>query len=198
MKKALLLFAVALLSLCGTAQGQSKGDMAVGINIGVAPCLEKGAKVNNFGIGAKFQYSVTNPIRLEADVDYWFKDKGMDVFDISANVQYLFHCLNGKMTFYPTVGIGYGRLGGGFGGDFDWDDYDDDYFWGRYAKGATRAWDDDDDDDYSTSANRFLFNVGVGAEYAFTSKISAGLEIKYQYMKDFSRLPITIGVSYHF
>lgn len=204
MKKLLLLFAVALMSLYGTAQAQSKGDMAVGINLGVAPCLEKGAKVNNFGIGAKFQYNVTTPIRLEADVDYWFKDKGMDVFDISANVQYLFHCLNGKLTFYPTVGIGYGHLRGGLGGEFDFDDFDDfdDYSSGYYAKGITRAWDDDDDDDYddgfSTSANRFLFNVGVGAEYAFTSKISAGLEIKYQYMKDFSRLPITIGVSYRF
>lgn len=197
MKKVLLLLAVALMSLSGTVQAQSKGDMAVGINLGVAPCLEKGAKVNNFGIGAKFQYNVTTPIRLEADVDYWFKDKGMDVFDISANVQYLFHCLDGRLTFYPTLGIGYGRIGGGIGGDFDWEDYLPDY----YDRGMTRAWYDDYDDyddDFSTSANRFLLNVGVGAEYAFTSKISAGLEIKYQYMKDFSRLPITIGVSYRF
>ena len=191
MKKLIISLCMAAVGLCGYAQ--EKGDMAAGINLGVAPCLEKGVKVNNFGVGAKFQYNVTNPIRLEADLDYWFKDKGMDVFDISANVQYLFHCLQGKLTFYPTVGIGYGHLGSGIGGDFDYDDYS------YYTRGVTRApYYDDDDDDYSASANRFLFNVGVGAEYSFTSKISAGLEIKYQYMKNFSRLPITLGVSYRF
>ena len=171
-----------MIGLLGSAQ--SKGDMGVGLNLGVAPCVEKGVSVTNFGIGAKFQYNVTNPIRLEADLDYWFKDKGMDVFDISANVQYLFKIGN-KLNVYPLIGIGYARVGAGF--EFD-DDYD--YY--------TRASYDYDDDDFSTSVNRFLFNVGVGAEYHITSKISAGLEIKYQYLKDFSRLPITIGATYHF
>lgn len=40
--------------------------------------------------------------------------------------------------------------------------------------------------------------MGVRGEHAITSKLSAGLEIKYQYVKDFQRLPITIGATYHF
>ena len=120
---------------------------------------------------------------MEADFDYWFKDKGMDIFDISVNVHYLFH-LGSKVNVYPFLGIGYARVGAGF--EFD-DDYD------YYTRASY-----DYDDDFSTSVNRFLFNVGVGAEYKITSKISAGLEIKYQYLKDFSRLPITIGATYHF
>ena len=181
MKKFLFLVGMGLMAISGYAH--EKGDMAAGLNIGFAPCVEKGASVTNFGIGAKYQYNITNPIRLEADLEYWFKAKGIDVFDITANVQYLFTF--GKLTAYPTLGIGYGHLGGGFGGDFDFD-------WGDFY---TRS---SSDDFGSSSASRFVFNIGVGAEYAITDKISAGLEIKYQYMKDFSRLPITIGATYKF
>ena len=149
--------------------------MAVGLNLGVAPCLESGAKVTNFGIGAKFQYNVTNPIRLEADVDYWFKNKGMDVFDITANVHYLFNVGN-KLKVYPLVGIGYARIGGSL--EFDDPDYKD--------------YDDE------ASISKFLFNVGAGVEYPISSKLSVGAEIKYQYIQYFSRLPINIGITYKF
>ena len=188
MKKALIVMCMTAL-FCSHGYAQQKGDMAAGINLGVAPCLESGVKVTNFGIGAKFQYNVTNPIRLEADLDYWFKDKGMDMFDISANVQYLFH-LGNKINVYPFAGIGYARVGGGVTFDFD-----DDYYY-SYRSYETRA--TVDFDDISTSLNRFLFNVGVGAEYEITNKISAGVELKYQYLKNFSRFPITIGATYHF
>ena len=78
------------------------------------------------------------------------------------------------------------------------DDFDD--IFGDYSQYFSRASDDDDFDfdGGSSRLNRFIFNVGVGGEYAITSKISAGLEIKYQYVKDFQRLPITIGATYHF
>ena len=47
------------------------------------------------------------------------------------------------------------------------------------------------------SNNRLLVNAGVGMEYRTSEKISCGLEVKYQFMKDFQRLPITIGITYH-
>lgn len=183
------------MALAGFAGASAqKGDMAVGLNLGVAPCLEKDFSVTNFGIGAKFQYNVTNPIRLEADVDYWFKDKGLDMFDITANIHYLFN-IGSKIKVYPLVGIGYASLGGGY--SFDFDDFDDLMSGFPYYSKAS----DDKDFDFdggSSRLNRFIFNVGVGGEYAITSKLSAGLEIKYQYVKDFQRLPITLGVTYHF
>ena len=161
MKKVFVSICVALRGFGAFAQ--EKGDMAAGLNLGVAPSLESGVSVTNLGIGAKFQYNVTNPIRVEADFDYWLKNKGLDFFDISVNAHYLFH-FSEKLTAYPLVGIGYGRCGGGV----------------------------------SDSMKGILFNVGVGAEYALNSKISVGAELKYQYVKDFSRLPITIGVTYKF
>ena len=193
MKRFFTALCVALIGF--TSAFAQKGDMAVGLNLGVAPCLETNASLTNFGIGAKFQYNVTNPIRLEADLDYWFKAKGMDMFDITANVHYLFN-VGSKIKVYPIVGIGYASVGGGL--SFDMDDFDD--IFGDYGQYFSRASDDYDFDfdGGSSRLNRFIFNVGVGGEYAITSKISAGLEIKYQYVKDFQRLPITIGATYHF
>ena len=85
--------------------------------------------------------------------------------------------------------LGSAQSKGYMGVGFEFDDGYDSY---------SRASYDYDDDDFSTSVNRCLFNIGVGAEYKITSKISAGLEIKYQYLKDFSSLPIIIGANYHF
>ena len=192
MKRFFTALGVALIGFTGALA--QKGDMAVGLNLGVAPCLEKNASFTNFGIGAKFQYNVTNPIRLEADLDYWFKAKGMDMFDITANVHYIFN-VGSKIKVYPIVGIGYASVSGG--SSFDMDDFED--IWGGYPF-YSRASDDYDFDfdGGSSRMNRFIFNLGVGCEYAITSKLMAGFEIKYQYVKDFQRLPITIGATYHF
>lgn len=185
MKKQFIALCMALVGLCASAQ--EKGDMAAGLNLGVSPLVGNGGGVTNFGLGAKFQYNVSNPIRLEADIDYWFKSQGMGVFDISANAHYLFK-LSDKFNLYPTVGIGYGHVSS------VWDDVMDELNdWASSIPGY-----DYDDEDLSFSGNRFLFNVGIGAEYAVTDKISVGAEFKYQFMKDFGRLPITIGVTYKF
>lgn len=178
---------MALAVICGSAQ--QKGDMAVGLNLGVAPCLESGAKVTNFGLGAKFQYNLTNPVRLEAALDYGFKSKGADVMTFGVNAHYLFN-VAGRLNVYPIVGLGYAHCG--LGGSVDSDD-DSDY---------SRAFEVNvpgyEEESVSVSANKFYFNVGAGAEYPITDKLSASLELKYQYIKNFSRLPISIGVTYKF
>ena len=190
MKRFFIFACAALLGLCASAQ--KKGDMAVGLNLDVAPCLEKGASVTNFGIGAKFQYNVTNPIRLEAALDYGFKNKGIDVLTVGVNAHYIFKVAN-KISVYPLVGVGYAHCGATVSGIPDMDEND----WWDVAKG------DADIDDFGTksesgSAHKSYFNVGAGAEYAINNKLAAGLEIKYQYIKDFSRLPISLGVTYKF
>ena len=190
MKKFFIFTCAALIGLCASAQ--EKGDMAVGLNLGVAPSLENGASVTNFGIGAKFQYNVTNPIRLEGAFDYGFKNKGVDVMTIGINAHYIFN-LSDKFNIYPLVGVGYAHCKATAIGIPDLDEND----WLDIAYGQT------DIDDYGTkeesgSANKFFFNVGVGAEYAINDKISIGAEIKYQYIENFNRLPISLGVAYKF
>lgn len=187
MKKFFISICVALVGLSVSAQ--EKGDMAVGLNLGVAPSLESGAKVTNFGIGAKFQYNVTNPIRLEAALDYGFKNKGCDVMNLGINAHYIFK-VGDKLNVYPLVGLGYAHIGGGGskgGDDFDEDDFK--HLWSRSS---------DLDKEGGSSASKFLFNVGAGIEYPITDKLAVGAEIKYQYIKNFNRLPISVGITYKF
>lgn len=189
---------MAFIGLCASAQ--EKGDMAAGLNIGVAPSLESGASVTNFGIGAKFQYNVTTPIRLEAAFDYGFKNKGVDVMTIGINGHYIFN-VGSKFNVYPLIGLGYAHLGGGLSVDYDDDAMSD--LGNLIGQWGGSSFEDEFESDLAqsqgkSSADKFFFNVGVGAEYALNDKLAVGAEIKYQYIKDFNRLPINIGVTYKF
>ncbi len=168
--KKILLAAVASLLCIPAVSAASKGDMGVGLNLGAAPCIEKDANLTNFIVGVKYQYQVTNLIRLQADVDFGFKDKGVSTFNAMANAHFLIPCAK-NFSIYPLVGIGYGSVKSS---------YD--------ISGVT----------LSNTADKFAFNVGIGAEYDITSNWAANFEFKYQYMKDFSRLPILVGVTYKF
>lgn len=48
------------------------------------------------------------------------------------------------------------------------------------------------------SADKFAFNVGIGAEYEITRNFGVDFEFKYQYMADYNRLPILVGATYKF
>lgn len=48
------------------------------------------------------------------------------------------------------------------------------------------------------SADKFAFNVGIGAEYEITRNFGIDFEFKYQYMADYNRLPILVGATYKF
>lgn len=52
--------------------------------------------------------------------------------------------------------------------------------------------------DVSGNEGKFVFNIGLGAEYEFNRNWAAGLEFKYQYMKNYGALPVAINVSYKF
>ena len=203
MKKFLFAISMAAAATLGAAAIET-GGMAVGLNLGVAPCLESGASVTNFGIGARFQYNVAAPVRLEANFNYWFKSKGLDALDLAVNAHYLIN-LSDKLRVYPIAGVGFAHLGGGGGGsfdpgDFDYGDFDYDDFFSRSRSGWDDIFGDIEDaaDAGGTSANKFMFNVGAGIEYDITSKLAVSAEIKYQYIQYFNRLPINIGVTYRF
>lgn len=161
MKKYLIALCMGLVGIGCFAQ--SKGESAVGATVGVAPSLDSDYKITNFGLGLKYQYNISDAVRVESDLDYWASDKSVGLVDFTGNVQYLFK-VHEDINIYPTVGIGYAHVNG-FQGDL--------------------------------SSNRFVFNVGLGGEYRCSDKISAFLEIKYQYIKNLSRLPINIGFTYH-
>lgn len=175
MKRVILSILVALTGMCAFAQ---KGQVATGVNVSYTPCLEKGVSFNNFGLSAKLQYGFTKSLRGELLVGYDFENKGISLFHASGNFHYLIS-VSERFKVYPVVGAGYGILFADLG-------------------------------KISVHKGKFLINAGLGSEYDITDHLSIGIELKYQYITDFSsqkkyqylkelsRLPISLGMAYKF
>lgn len=95
MKKLLLLVCAAVMSLSASAQA---GDKALGAQ------LVFGSETNSLGFGVKGQYYFTDHIRGEGSFDYFFKRKGLSMWDVNANVHYLFDVAD-KFKVYPLAGL---------------------------------------------------------------------------------------------
>ncbi len=85
-----------------TAGAQEKGDMAVGGNL----VLGTGNSYTNIGIGAKFQYNVTQPIRLEGSFTYFLEKDYVSMWDLGVNGHWLFAVAENKFNVYPLAGLG--------------------------------------------------------------------------------------------
>ena len=151
------------MSLSASAQA---GDKAVGAQ------LVFGSETNSIGLGVKGQYYFTDQLRGEASVDYFFKNKGVSMWDINANVHYLFDVAN-KVKVYPLAGLGY----------TNWS-YKYEYPGHSVIEG---------------SDGRLAINLGGGAEYELTKDLSVNAELKYQIVSNnYSQLVLGVGVAYKF
>ena len=162
MKKLLLLVCAAVMSLSASAQA---GDKALGAQ------FVFGSETNNIGLCVKGQYYFTDQLRGEASVDYFFKNKGVSMWDINANVHYLFDVAN-KVKVYPLAGLGY----------TNWS-YKLEYDNVTLAKGTD---------------GRLAVNLGGGAEYELTKDLSVNAELKYQIINNYNQLVLGVGVAYKF
>jgi len=162
MKKLLLLVCAAVMSLSASAQA---GDKALGAQ------LVFGSETNNIGLGVKGQYYFTDQLRGEASVDYFFKNKGVSMWDINANVHYLFDVAN-KVKVYPLAGLGY----------TNWS-YKYEFPGLPVVEG---------------SDGRLAVNLGGGAEYELTKDLSVNAELKYQIISHYNQLVLGVGVAYKF
>ncbi len=109
--KKLLFVVTACLGMAITAQttqaqvrANQRGDMAVGVNFNYG--FAYSGSYNNAGIGAKFQYSFTDHIRVEPIFTYYFKKDNLSIWDLIANVHYVFPLLNNHLNLYPLAGLG--------------------------------------------------------------------------------------------
>ena len=163
MKKLLLLVCAAVMSLSASAQA---GDKAVGAQ------LVFGSETNSIGVGVKGQYYFTDQLRGEGSFDYFLKNKGISMWDINANVHYLFDVAN-KVKVYPLAGLGY----------TNWS-YKYEYPGHSVIEG---------------SDGRLAINLGGGAEYELTKDLSVNAELKYQIVSNnYSQLVLGVGVAYKF
>ena len=151
------------MSLSASAQA---GDKALGAQ------FLFGSKTNNIGLGVKGQYYFTDQIRGEGSFDYFLKNKGISMWDINANVHYLFDVAN-KVKVYPLAGLGY----------TNWS-YKYEYPGHSVIEG---------------SDGRLAINLGGGAEYELTKDLSVNAELKYQIVSNnYSQLVLGVGVAYKF
>ena len=162
MKKLLLLVCAAVMSLSASAQA---GDKALGAQ------LVFGSETNSLGFGVKGQYYFTDHIRGEGSFDYFFKRKGLSMWDVNANVHYLFDVAD-KFKVYPLAGLGY----------TNWS-YKLEYDNVTLAKGTD---------------GRLAVNLGGGAEYELTKDLSVNAELKYQIINNYNQLVLGVGVAYKF
>ena len=162
MKKLLLLVCAAAMSLSASAQA---GDKALGAQ------LVFGSETNSLGFGVKGQYYFTDHIRGEGSFDYFFKRKGLSMWDVNANVHYLFDVAD-KFKVYPLAGLGY----------TNWS-YKYEFEGAPVIEG---------------SDGRLAINLGGGAEYELTKNLSVNAEAKYQIISNYNQLVLGVGVAYKF
>ena len=165
-----VLFLMLTLFTAFAIQAQEKGDMVAGLN------LSYGTKrsYSNFGVGAKFQYSFTDALRIEPSATYFFKKDYVSMWDINVNLHYLFHVAD-KFAFYPLAGVSL------LGAKADLGDSLKEY--------GVKA---------SASETKFGANLGAGAQYWLTDNFALAFEIKYQLVSDYDRPVFTLGAAYKF
>ncbi len=122
LKKAVLIMSMAVVTIF--SYGQERNDIAVGGNISYE--LDD---YNNFGLTGKFQWNITDGLRLEPSASYYFKKDNYTMWDMNANLHYVFK-INEVFNLYPLGGlsiVGYEihdnddtQLGINFGGGLEY------------------------------------------------------------------------------
>ncbi|GHT28410.1 hypothetical protein AGMMS49574_02650 [Bacteroidia bacterium] len=163
--------AIALVTMSVTVNAQEKGDMAAGGNL----VLGSGDSFTNIGIGAKFQYNVTNPLRLEGSFTYFLKKDYLTMWDLSVNAHWLFPVAD-KVTVYPLAGLGILNYGYDYSVDLG--------EWGSVGG--------------SGSTSDIAFNLGGGIDYKLTGKLILNAELKYKISDTWDRLLLSAGLAYKF
>ena len=171
--KRMAIVVIAVLTMSVAVNAQEKGDMAVGGSL----VLGSGDSYSNVGIGAKFQYNVMTPLRLEGAFTYFLKKDNVSMWDLSVNAHWLFP-VTPQITVYPLAGLGI--LGskvsvpsidlgpiGSFGGG-------------------------------SASESEVGFNLGGGIDFNLTDKLFLNAELKYKIGNTWDRLLLSAGVGYRF
>ena len=102
MKKLFLTFCMVLVAMSTSARYISEpslqGEKAIGAN------LLYGTKIPNFGIGLRYQHFVIDHVRVEGVFDYLIKNEEFSMWDINANVQYVWN-IGSSFRIYPLAGV---------------------------------------------------------------------------------------------
>ncbi|WP_419033743.1 outer membrane protein [Dysgonomonas gadei] len=179
--KRMVMLIIMTVAVSAVAIAQEKGDKAIGANL----VIGSGDSFTNYGLGAKFLYNVTDPVRLAAEFDYFLKKDGITMWDASVYGHYLIP-LTEKFTLYPSAGLGLINTKASNGQAIN-------ESLGELGNILGIAVSEDG----STSSSDFVFSLGGGAEYELTDNLALNGEFRYK-IKDGSRINIALGIAYKF
>ena len=94
-----IVIAISLVTVGVAVNAQEKGDKAAGANLSISDSRKI------IGIGAKFQYNVSKPFRLESAFQYIFEDYSINRWNLFLNGHLLLP-LSKRMKIYPVAGLG--------------------------------------------------------------------------------------------
>lgn len=150
--------------LLGNVQAQ-KGKQAIGFG------LSYGTEIETLGIGVKYQYNLTNPLRIEPSFNYFFENDNVSMLDLNVNFHYLCPIAN-NVKIYPLAGVTFTN--------WMWDGGE---IWGV---------------DFDDNETRFGVNLGAGLEFNLSHNWTMNMEFKYQLVDDFDQGVFNIGAAYRF
>ena len=171
--------AIAAVTMSVAAQAQQAGDMAAGGHLAIG----MGDNFTNVGIGGKFQYSVTDPIRIEGSLTFFLPKKEgvaglseakLSFWDFCVNGHYLFP-VSDQFTVYPLAGLGIQGWKSKYTGEFS-----------SVLGGG------------SASGSDVCFNLGGGIDLKLTDVLFLNAELKYRVVKNWDRFIISAGITYKF
>ena len=160
MKKLIVIFSM-MFFIMGNAFAQ-KGIQAAGVS------LNYGTEISSIGLGVKYQYNITNDIRLEPSINYFFGHNKKDQYDINATAHYLLPMAS-NIRLYPLAGLTY-----------------------------VKRREDLENSKDKIMRNRFGLNLGGGAEFDITDELMMNFELKYQCVRNFGQAVFSIGLAYMF
>ena len=167
MKKLVLI--LCMFFACMGVSFAQQGIQSIGIH------LSYGTEIENAGLGIKYQYNVTNNLRLEPSMEYFFKKDAVDMYDINMNIHYLIP-IQEQVRFYPLAGLTYTN--------WNWD-------LGKTEIGGANL-------NVDASKSKFGANFGGGIEFDITNNFMLNFEAKYQLISDFDQAVVNFGVAYMF
>ena len=164
---------------------QEKGDFAVGGNV----MLGYGNDIFEGGLGAKFLYNVSDPLRLAGEFDILWgigvkTEGGLGTLtttttwkEFSVYGHYLFQISTqkGNIAVYPLVGIGFVDL-----------------------KTQVKLKVLNVTEKASATESKFMFTLGGGIERAINEKFSSNVELRIKIVDEGIRLQMAYGITYKF
>lgn len=155
-----LFIALALIMGVGSAYAD-EGQHGAGFNFGYSV---GSGDLNNFGIGVRYNYQISDNFRIEPSFMYYFDTKKFAMKEINMNAHYMFNTSNDKVHPFPVFGV-------------------------TTVFGAQREYEGHEKDTFF----RFGVNLGGGIQFDVTDDFALVCEAKYRLVKTFGSFGLTVG-----